>query len=81
MVSGPKGGLTFSCSLGIPISAFIVYTEDNVDTYYGIELIDWYITPNTNAYSFAIGYAPKDYFTKFDRIPNVTVRIYYIASK
>ena len=53
----------------------IVYTENNVDTYYGIELIDWYITSNTNAYSFAIGYAPKDDFIKFDRIPNVTVRI------
>lgn len=46
-----------------------------------MELIDWYITPNTNAYSFAIGYSPKDDFIKFDRIPNVTVRIYYIASR
>lgn len=46
-----------------------------------MELIDWYITPNTNAYSFEIGYSPKDDFTKFDIIPNVTVRIYYIASR
>lgn len=60
---------------------FYSITENNVDTYYEIELIDWYITPNTNAYSFAIGYAPKDDFIKFDRIPNITARIYYIASK
>lgn len=79
---GPKGGYSFPISYGIPISAFIVYNEDNVDLYNGIELIDWYISPESpNAYSFAIGYAPKDDFTKFDRIPHVTIRIYYIASK
>ena len=79
---GLKGGYSFSTSYGIPISAFIVYNEDNVDLYNGIELIDWYITPAyPNMYSFAIGYALKDDFTKFDRIPNVTLRIYYIASK
>ena len=79
---GPKGGYSFSTSYGIPRSAFIVYTNDNVSLYNGIELIDWYISPeNPNAYSFAIGYAPKDDFTKFDRIQYITLRIYYIASK
>ena len=76
MVSGPKGGLTFSCSLGIPISAYDNIPSSSGNEYFTMCIIQYYTTKNK--YEISMIYSEDNSVMNAHLIQSFTAIVYYI---